>query len=88
MANPMAKKKLSRIEFVKLMLAESDREKCLFCKYNISNYYDINKDTKRQFFRKCIHCIYSGQWAYEGERPPWVYSCFKTLYFWEGANND
>lgn len=88
MAPPLAKKKLSKIEFVKLMLAESDREKCLFCKYNISNYYDIKKNMKKQFFSKCMYCIHSVSWVYAAASPPWVYDCFKTLYFWEGANND
>lgn len=68
------------IEFIKKYISESGkREKCFFCKHNISNYKNIDEHARNYFMSICADCQYL---KFKSVKKYYANN-FKTLYDWE-----
>lgn len=101
MKNFKFKKRISKIEFLKVLLTRSNLHKCEFCKYSWTNYkYPVSEKNymmsdiviMKHFKMKCKTCINNKHFInLKKERKKelyWYIDEFKPLYEWEGDKND
>jgi hypothetical protein len=85
------KKYVTKIDFVKNLLVNADKEeRCRFCKYCFANYIQDSLDaTTRTFFSDhCKACIHNYHYKFlkkteTKEKYYWYRDEFKPLYEWE-----
>jgi len=94
MKNNKFEKKVSKIEFLKLLMMDIKSSRCNFCKYHWQNYKYPDSDMQHlamnHFANKCKTCINNRDFLRlkeeEKKAKYWYEDNFKPLYDWEESN--